>query len=180
MNETNKYGECAATDVAALVRQMNACVQRHRAQLELDEPRIVSQILTFIRLRQNASFQEISDPLFAPSTPDGWDDEDEEIWREWIDFTFTDSTWNREVIEPVFGSGSDSDIRLWEAQCEGWRSELVFFLPWWIKRSMYIVTKFDPTQLEPEDEENENPDIDAYILDHGSAKQRKAALRSGI
>jgi hypothetical protein len=40
---------------------------------------------------------------------------------------------------------------------------------------MDIVEKYDPTQLEPEDEE-EDTKIDSYIMDHGSAKQKKGAM----
>jgi len=139
----------------------------------MERGRFVKQILQYILLRQTASCLEISDPHMTPSMPAGWTDEDEAIWQEWIVYTFPYHTWLTEVMNPVFGL----DVRLWEARCEGWRLELAHFLPWWVQRSMDIVRAFDPTQIEPEAEEEAG--MDAYLLDHGSSKQRKAALRSG-
>jgi hypothetical protein len=52
--------------------------------------------------------------------------------------------------------------------CEGWRWEIHQFLPWWIKRSTELVEVY-------ESEEEEEQTVDAYILDHGSAKQKRAA-----
>ena len=71
-------------------------------------------------------------------------------------------------------------MRLYEAVCEGWRLELVLFFPWWIQRSFKIVEKFNPTQLEVQSEEEDTKGIDSYIMDHGSAKQKKAAMRAGV
>jgi len=81
-------------------------------------------------------------------------------------------SWLVEVMDPVLGTIPG----LWE--CEGWRSELVHFLPWWIQRSFAIVAKFDPTFVETAEEDETKEDskrkeIDPYLLEHGKSKQRR-------
>jgi hypothetical protein len=66
-------------------------------------------------------------------------------------------------------------MRLYEVRCEGWRLELVHFFPWWIQRSFAIVDKYNPAPLDMDNEEDNR--VDSYIIDHGSAKQKRAALR---
>jgi hypothetical protein len=154
---------------------MKYYVEKRGATLALNPHILVNQILSFIELRQSASVYEISNPGFEPIRPDGWTLKDESLWISWVYSTCPMDSWIPEIMDPVFGS----DIRLWESTCEGWRSELVHYLPWWIQRSVSIVRKFDPTYDPDEDGENENEDgtnkkeIDPYLLDHGSSKQRK-------
>ena len=132
---------------------------------------MITQILHYITLRRRAQPFAISNPLFDPSAPEGWGNYEEDVWREWIDYTFTLESWNDEVMTPIFGS----DVRLWEANIEGWREELLQFLPWWIKRSAATVAKFDPAQL-PETIE-EKSTLDPYLLEHGSARQKRMAMK---
>lgn len=165
----NQYGECAAVDVREIVRRMKWVVEQSDAELELNTSVLVNQILTFILLRQTASVHEISNPHIKPSIPDDWTYDDECMWIDWIHTAFPIEFWTAKVMEPVFGS----DVRLWER--EGWRSELLEYLPWWIRRSIAIVTKFDPTYVEQEQDDTDSykKEIDPYLLDHGSSKQRK-------
>ena len=134
---------------------------------ELAPRRMITQILRYITLRRRSGPFAISNPLFDPSSPEGWGDYEEDVWQEWIDYTFTLDSWNDEVMNPIFGT----DVRLWEASIEGWREELLQFLPWWIKRSEAIVVKFDPTPLAEQSEELSK--LDSYLLEDGSARQKR-------
>jgi len=117
----------------------------------------------------------ISLPQNPSSRPAGWTEKEEEIWIDWINYHCTLDDWSAEVMEPVFGS----NVRMWEAQMDGWREELLQFLPWWIRRSAIIVAAFDPTPLVPEVEEDISmAKIDPYLLDHGSTKQKREAMKS--
>jgi hypothetical protein len=168
----NKYGECAADDVTAIVRAFARYIGRHDVTMELEPRRMITQILRYIALRQKARPYEISNPMFNPSEPEGWNSDKEEIWQDWIDYTFTLESWAGEVMNPIFGM----DVRLWEANIEGWREELFHFLPWWIRRSAAIVAKFDPTPL-AETTEEEKSNLDPYLLEHGSARQKRMAAK---
>jgi len=174
LTEPNKYGECAADDAVAIVRRFMRYIGSHGAAMELDPRRMVTQILQFIALRKKSYFLEISTPLFDPLEPEGWSKYEEDIWQEWIHYTFTLDSWNEQVMNPIFGS----DIRLWEANIVGWREELFHFLPWWIQRSVTIVAKFDPTPLS-ELVEEEISSLDPYLLEHGSSRQKRNAFKTG-
>jgi transposase len=76
------------------------------------------------------------------------------------------------VLDPVFGN----DVRLWEAGIEGWREELIQFLPFWIQRSRDIVETFDATPLDLTEEVFAEK-VDPYLLEHGSSRQKKDALK---
>ena len=173
----NTYGECAVDDIDYLVWLFQGYLHKRGAELGLDPAHLATHILKYIYLRQKSSVYDISAPRTNPVKPTGWSAKDEEIWCDWISNHCTLDSWRTEVLAPIFGT----DVRLWEARCQGWRDELTLFFPWWIQRSLDIVRKYDPTQLEEEVEEDESKaaGIDSYILDHGSAKQRKAALRGG-
>ena len=71
------------------------------------------------------------------------------------------------------------DVRLWESPIDGWREELIQFLPFWIQRSRAIVEAFDATPLNPADEKagEKAEKIDPYLLEHGSSRQKKDALK---
>jgi hypothetical protein len=174
LTSTNKYGESAVEDIERLVCRFQGYLGKRGAELGVNPDRLVEHILQYIYLRQKSGVSGISAPRTPPVKPVGWTDADEEIWRDWMTNHCTMEGWRAEVRAPIFGT----DERLWEGSCEGWRDELTLFFPWWIQRSLDIVHKYDPTQLEEEVEED-NGMIDSYILDHGSAKQRKAALRGG-
>lgn len=171
----NQYGECALDDMEALVDRIEIFARRRGVSLELDRRRLVRQLLQYVSLRQQTmSCVQISNPHFDPSEPEGWTDHDEDIWNDWIQHTCSLENWHTEVLQPVFGS----DIRLWEVNCDGWRSELMHFLPWWLQRSTPIVRKFDPFPEEvPSEPDDMQMEIDPYLMEHGSAKQRKQAGR---
>jgi len=171
MQGPNKYGEYAAEDVSAIVESFARYIRRHGVVPELEPRRMAGQIMRYIQLRKKAHFLDIAGPMFVPSAPEGWSEYDEEVWQEWIDYTFTLDSWVTEVMNPIFGS----DSRLWEATIEGWREELLQFLPWWIKRSAAIVAKFDSAQI-PETVEQESK-LDPYLLEHGSSRQKRMALK---
>jgi len=170
----NRYGECAAEDVMAIVSLIQDYVERRGARLALQPSMLVRQILSFLSLRQRCSIYEVSDPPNECQIPVGWDAADERLWQDWIYMKCPVESWLAEVMDPVLGTIP----RLWEGGCEGWRSELVHFLPWWIHRSAAIVSKFDPTYVEliEEDEKLEDSkrkEIDPYLLEHGTSKQRR-------
>ena len=171
----NKYGECAMEDIQDLVGLFETYVKRRGAALAIEPGRLVAHILQYVYLRQTSSVYEISGPRTQPVTPVGWTAEEEAIWSDWIAMHCSFESWGAEVLDPIFGT----DIRLWEAVCDGWRLELVQFFPWWIQRSFDIVEQHDPAQLEMQEEEG-NANVDSYIMDHGSAKQKKAAMRAGV
>lgn len=167
----NRYGECAAEDVRAIVSLIHTYVKQRGARLALEQRALVRQILSFLTLRQRCSIYEVSDPPNECQIPVGWAAEDEQIWQDWIYMKCSAESWLTEVMEPALGTIP----RLWEGGCEGWRSELVHFLPWWIQRSIAIVTQFDPTYVEPaeEQEDSKKQEIDPYLLEHGTSKQRR-------
>lgn len=176
MNWDNQYGENAVADVEDLVFLFEKYLERRGAALGVPPKRLVAHILQYIHLRQNSSVYDISAPRTNPVKPVGWTDEDETIWGDWILNHCTVESWELEVLDPIFRS----DMRIYEAVCEGWRLELTQFFPWWIQRSFAIIDKFNPTQLEEQNEEEEDTKgVDSYIMDHGSAKQKKAAMRAG-
>jgi hypothetical protein len=167
----NRYGECAAEDVRAIVQRIQALVKRRGAVLALQPTMLVHQILSFLSLRQRCSIYDISDPPNECQIPTEWTAAEERLWNDWIYTMFPVESWLAEVMDPVLGTIP----RLWEGGCEGWRTELVHFLPWWIQRSVAIVTKFDPTFMEPaeEQEDSKRKEIDPYLLEHGNSKQRR-------
>lgn len=135
------------------------------AQLELTPNALVNQIKSYIYLRERMSTHDISDPPTQPLKPAGWTLMKEAIWRDWIHYSCPPDSWRQEVIGPIFGS---DDV-------EDWCDEILHYLPWWIRRSDAIVAKFDPTPLEEEVEEDKMKGLDQYLIDHGSAKQRRKA-----
>jgi hypothetical protein len=162
-------GENAVADIQDLVYLFIQYLDRRGATLAIKPARLVKQILKYILLRQKCSIYDISAP--QSHAPNGWSLEDEEIWNDWIVDQCCLESWEDEVVTPIFGG----DMRLYEVRCEGWRLELVHFFPWWIQRSFAIVDKYNPSQMESDEEDNKV--VDSYIMDHGSAKQKRAALR---
>lgn len=168
----NRYGECAAEDVRAIVARIQTFVKRRGARLAMQPSMLVCQILSFLSLRQRCSIYEISEPPNECQIPVGWTTAEERLWNDWITMKCPVESWLVEVMDPVLGTIP----RLWEGACEGWRSELVHFLPWWIQRTVAIVNKFDPTFVEPAEEQEEDSkrkEIDPYLLEHGNSKQRR-------
>jgi len=172
--KTNEYDECAASDIEELVFYMSGLLEQKGLQFEVDAHKMVRKILTYVMLRHSRGRLELmSVPSGSRSVPKEWTEDYEAMWIEYIDAEISPEEWQEKVLEPVFGT----DIRIWEAACDGWRMDLLAFMPWWIKRSIEPIA-------EEEDEEDMDTDkrvskLDPYLLEHGTAKQRRTALRQG-
>ena len=156
----------AADDIFVLVRLLEKYVNRRGATLCVKPQRIISQILKYIDLRKRHMSWEIDGPHVTLTYPDNWTEEYESLWEDWLYRECSIESWEEEVIDPTFGTL----IRPWET--DGWRQEIHNFLSLWIQRSIPCVTE----NVESEEEEKES-DIDPYLLEHGSAKQRKNASK---
>jgi hypothetical protein len=159
-------GYCAAVDVEAIVSLFRDFVESRNCKMEIDGRRLAHQILRYIQLRSSVGEHEISNPQIVVTKPPGWSAEKEREWILWIYHIFRLEDWQTEIMDPIFGS----DERWWEAACGGWRDELFWFLPWWIKRFVVVNEEEDA-----EKESEEGTKIDPYLLEHGSAKQRRSA-----
>lgn len=171
MQPANTWIYEAADDVFVLVQLLDKYVTRRGAILDRKSPRIVSQILKYIDLRRRHASWEIQGPLSEPSYPEDWTPEYEAMWADWIDRECPLDSWEDEVVNPTFGTC----VRAWEP--DGWRSEIYTFLPYWIRRSIPLMAFLDPNHVETEEQEETESAIDPYLLEHGSAKQRKNATR---
>ena len=169
--EPNQYGECAIHDIEGIADSLVRSLQRRKLVLDLPRLQLIRQILSFLTLRATHHAFDISNPRHASRAPEGWTEENEAEWRYYLDKEFSTEMWQREILDVIFGT----DVRTWEAPFLEWRSELYGFLPFWIRRS------FEPLDPEEEDYEFEEstaaPAIDAYILEHGTAKQKRTAMR---
>jgi hypothetical protein len=163
----NEHGECAAADVEQIVRLFFESLTLRKLEPELEGRRLAHQILRYIELRQSKADYEISNPLMKRSAPSGWTSEKERDWNDWIHHVFSLEDWIREVMFPVFGDNQ----RQWESVCLGWREDLFCFLPWWVKRSAVAVVE--------ESVEEDKSELDPYLLEHGTAKQRRNATKGG-
>jgi len=143
-----------------------------RRKLYIDMPRehLASQIQQYMDLRRRGHPTTIVGPKRVVSKPDGWDDHAEQVWQDWFSNEVRLSDWLREVFRPVFGTNPCS----WDYLCDGWREELLLFLPWWAQRTYAIVGAYDatPYDLDAEAEMETNTDprsakVDPYLADHG-------------
>lgn len=161
----------AADDVFVLVQLLEKYVSRRGAILDLKPTRIVTQILNYIDIRRRHASWMIEGPRTQPSYPEGWTPEYEALWADWIERECPLENWEEEVVTPTFGTC----VREWEP--DGWRSEIYTFLPIWIQRSIPLMAFLDPNHVETEETEETESAIDPYLLEHGSAKQRKNATK---
>jgi hypothetical protein len=154
----------------AIVERMDAFASRRGVTLD-DKSTIVGHIRQYISLRHTHLPTAISKPKWKTSKPAEWTEKEEALWQEWVHTHCTRDAWFREIMYPVFGT----NIWHWEPNASSeWRTELLRCLPWWLRRSVDIVQKFDPNPCEDEEAEaNTEIGIDAYLLDHGSSKQKK-------
>jgi hypothetical protein len=171
--EENEYGECAARDIEQMVFYITCLCQDKELSLGVAPQQMMRQILNYIMVRHHLHPLEMNFPQSKKQLfPEGWTQDHEDEWLEFLDEEFTPEVWQTKVIEPVFGSGS----HIWENGCEGWRDSIPMLLSLWIQRS------YDCLE-EPEEEEEEmdkyNGKIDPYLIEHGTAKQRRMALRQG-
>lgn len=170
----NKYDECAWDDLAYLAELLNAHIYRKGVTPELSDEKLTRQLVSYVGMRQRHRWHEISVPQHTCTKPAGWSPDNEQIWQDWLTDTFTLEDW-RTLLYRVFGT----DDRFWEASVEGWRDEVFSFMPYWVQRSPKIVAAYDPRSQDELDEADEpESKIDTYILEHGTAKQRRAALRN--
>jgi hypothetical protein len=172
LTKTNTYGECAAEDALRMSVAIGQYIKRRGVSITMDNVRLARHIMRYIQMRHTVAAYHISTVPGDIYYPEGWNANEEEIWGDWINHTFTPESWCDEVIEPVFGG----DVHLWEARIDGWREELLSFIPLWVRRSRAIVTAHDPTPIFQEHEEL-NDKIDPYLLEHGSSRQKKDALK---
>ena len=174
-------------DLCTVVNRLQEFCRVRGTTLAIAPHRIASALLDYVRLRQVARSHEISEPHTPMHTliPRGWYPEHEIAWNDWLTAECSLDHWNAEVMEPVFGSSGEQ--RFWEVSCEGWREEVRLFLPWWMKRSFAILTRFDSafvtrqanttaTATANANNEMATMKLDPYLLDHGTSKQKKKAL----
>ena len=150
MFAVNRYGECIADDVEHIVKEFETYVRRRGLFLELPPSEVASQMMNYIQLRHSMHPLHISNPRNRPSMPEDWSEYDEELWLDYLDQRFTIESWQCEVMYPVFGS----ELHLWEEPCDGWRDELLDFLPWWISRSRKIIEELYPNPHTDEEDED--------------------------
>jgi len=170
MNRVNPRMRYAPDDLFVLVQLIDKYVQRRNATLGVPKNRMITQILKYIQLRERHMWWEIEGPYCKVTYPTGWTEEYEELWGYWFENEFSLDSWEDEVMDPMFGTS----VHPWEI--DGWRQEIYAFLPLWIQRSISLLTPMDPNQTDENEEETDSA-IDPYLLEHGSAKQRKNAVR---
>lgn len=171
----NKYDECAWDDLALLAEILNRLIRSRGAMPELTDERLTRQLVAYVGMRHRHRCHEISAPQHTRIKPSGWTTDNETIWQDWLTDKITYNDWHR-LLYSVFGT----DERYWEAMVPGWREEVFSFVPYWVQRSLDIVAAYDPrSKDEPvEEDAKESSKVDVYILEHGTAKQRRAAMRA--
>jgi hypothetical protein len=169
MNRMNQM-RYAPDDLFVLVQIIDKYVRRRKAILDIPAPKMVTQILKYIQMRERLMWWEIDGPYSTVTYPAGWTPDHEELWADWFEREFSLDSWEDEVMDPMFGTR----VQPWEI--DGWRQEIYTFLPTWIQRSISLLAPIDPNQNDVQEEETESV-IDPYLLEHGSAKQRKNAVR---
>ena len=170
----NAYGECAAYDAEGLVLSLEKALTARGLALDINRLAVARQILTYLTLRlQKGSNMILGLKMKSTSSyPDGWDDEDERLWIEFLDEEFTDDVWETEIMGRVFGT----DERIWEAVHLGWRVDIRRLLPYWVRRVLSSDQESDDDAQE--DQQKGSGKIDTYLLEHGTTKQRRAAAKS--
>jgi hypothetical protein len=136
--------------------------QRRNAVLAISVRRLARELASYLRLRHSTSSYMI-ERRRATVGPKGWTARDEEIWQEWLDYTFNLESWTTEVLQPLFGT----DVHSWEIG--DWRLEVFTYLKDWIQRDMVIVDNFDMTPEEPVVEVLYDG-LDPYMVEHGMIK----------
>jgi hypothetical protein len=164
----NQYGERPVDDVNEIIRRLTAEVKRSKATLCLKPAHLRNQILEYLWWRHRKTAHEISVPLHLMNEPSGWDSRAEELWADWVYWTFPPERWVSGVLTPVFGT----DERYWEHGVggPGWRMELYDMVQWWIQRDWNIVDKFDPL---PDEETGSNMEDDVVMMDEYDGRRRR-------
>ena len=165
-------------DIHILTRLIVDHILRRGVCPEFSEDSIINDIYRIMAEKwKGRHINDIPYHALPVVCPLDWTEYEERLWRDWIEQNFPYESWEDEVLYPLFGTSSEP----WEESVPGWRDELHQFLWTWIRRSSEIVRIFDPMP-ELEDITEESQDhvklrIDPYILEHGSAKQKRAALK---
>ena len=152
-----------------ITEQIEGFLKRRKLVLGLPKARVATQIQQYMDLRRKGSALSISQPKFEPTKPEDWDDHAEQVWQDWFSNEVHLSDWLREVFRPVFGLNTIACS--WDYMCDGWREELLTFLPWWACRTFQIVSAYDATPYESDDEQESDMDprsakVDPYLADH--------------
>jgi hypothetical protein len=158
----NEQGECPAADMLGVAHLIRRFIESRGGKLSITMLELRRSLLHYVFKRQHLRQNAIMMP-YHDEYPDGWSSYHEDIWNQSIDFIYSATHWESEVIAPIFGT----DVRTWESSILGWRTEICAFLPSWIQRSFETVKKFDTTysaQHEEYDEEEES-NIDPYLRD---------------
>ena len=157
-----------------IAEQIIGFLQRRKLSPAFSQERMAKQIMDYMDLRRRGSALTISHPQFKIKNPDGWSEHDEEVWQDWFSNEIHLSEWLREVFRPVFGLNTSACS--WDYTCDGWRDELIAFLPWWAQRSVTLVASYDATPYEEEGDDTifdpYNASVDPYLVDHGSRRTK--------
>ena len=165
----NDFDECCLFDVVEIVNRMETFCARRNVGLSQSKHRMISNIIEYIEMRQKVRAHSISIPRTPIEFPDGWTNEQELCWNDWLTTECSNEYWTNEIMN-LFGT----DVRFWEHSCEGWRDEIRLFLPWWIARNASVL------DISIEHEQSQEKRImDPFVFEHGTSKQRKKALRNG-
>lgn len=140
----NQWGECVATDVAGVAHCIESYLGRRDIELGVSRRQIARTIVEYVWRRQRRLALQLRGPQSGSRRPEGWDIRHEEIWRQWLEQRLTPESFEEEVLLPVFGV----DQRTWEASCDGWREELLAFLPAWTLRSWDKFEEINPMPMD--------------------------------
>jgi len=160
-----------STVAEQIAEQIEGFLGRRKLRLGISRETLARHIMQYIDVRRRGHPFDIVGPKTAPLKPEDWDDHAEQVWLDWFSNEVHLSDWLREVFRPVFGR----DTCQYDYVCDGWREELLAFLPWWAQRTFNVVGKYDATPYESEDEEGTDPraaKLDPYLVDHGSKQTR--------
>lgn len=153
-------------ELLALAEAITAFVERRGGTLAVTPRQLTLILLNYVQMRYDVPWYKIA---FRQSSrqkkPTGWTADNERIWQDWITYTFDLEDWNREVIQPLFGT----DVRSWEPGTE-WRAEIFWYLQHWIRRSLDTVQEFDPRDHTPDRVEGPKNEIDPYLIENGLVK----------
>ena len=147
-----------------IAEQIEVFLRRRKLHLDISLERLEKQIRQYIDMRRRGGPLSISNPKNKPTQPEGWDDQAEQVWQEWFSNNIRVEDWLREVFRPVLGQNTCR----YDGAMDGWREELLAFLPWWARRSYSIVDAYDATPYDSDEEELTDPwssKVDPYLAD---------------
>ena len=151
-----------------ITEQIAGFLNRRKLELGIPQERVAKQIFEYMELRYRGHPTTIMGPKTESAKPEGWTDHHETVWQDWFSNEVHLNDWLREVFRPVFGMNTSACA--WDYSCDGWRGELLLFLPAWAARTMTLVSAYDATQYESDEEDDTDPykaKVDPYLADHG-------------